>query len=330
MVRKPAIKEISVVIPTFNEKDHLINLLNSLSEVDYPSERYEVIVVSDGATDGTPVMVNAHFPGVRVIALENNLGRYEARKTGVNEAKFEHILFVDSRTLVDPDILKVINQTDSQAIKGFVECGNPSNPFHIFFESIRYKLYPEFYRKRHTPFEITLDNFEKSPKGTGVFYVSKQVLSTVYDDLSAIKMGKISSDDTLLIKTIAKYTPVTHHPGVKITRYIRDSFLENVLHLIYRGSTFVYYYLDPRKRLFWLVIVAPVIAVVGLLALFFILQIPWFVVLMIFGFLDLALAIFLGNTLAETLVILWMIPVCGSAFYLGILRGIFRRVFKIT
>lgn len=323
-------KEISIVIPTYNEKNHLINLLESIKTVNYPTDHYEVIIVSDGSTDGTPTTVQSIFTEFTCIALEKNIGRYNARKKGVEKANFDHILFVDSRTLVDPEILNVINHSESKAIKGYTECGNPTNPFYVLFESIRYKLYPDFYRKRDKPFIISSEIFEKTPKGTGVFYVSKDILNAAYEELSPLNMGKISSDDTQLIKSISNHTPVEHHPGVKIIRYMRESFIENFLHLIYRGSTFVYYYLHPSKHLFWLIIVFPIIIFLGMSVITIIFSVPWYYFLFLIAIIDILIATFLGNNLSHTLIIMLMLPISTIAFYLGIVRGVFRRLLKIN
>lgn len=328
-VKGKVMRTISIVIPTYNEKDYLQKLLESIAQVNYPLDHYEVIVVSDGSTDGTPGLVRDKFPWVRLIDLKENVGRYEARKLGVEAAKYDYILFVDTRTLLDPDSLTAIDRSDHEAIKGLTVCGNPSNPYHIVFESIRYKLYPRFYRRRSETFEITADNFDSAPKGTGVFMANKEILLSTYEDLSALKMGTISSDDTLLIRTLVNYTPVAHHPGVKIIRFIRESFVENFLHLIYRGSTFVYYYLDPSKRLFWLVIVFPILVLLALVAALVFLPIPWYLVPIGLVLLDAMAAVYLGTSWRETWVIFLMIPVCVSAFYIGVVRGIFRRLFKV-
>ena len=45
--------EVSVVIPTYNRKQILKDMLESLCQQTMPADRFEVIVVVDGSTDGT-------------------------------------------------------------------------------------------------------------------------------------------------------------------------------------------------------------------------------------------------------------------------------------
>lgn len=320
-------QDFSIIIPTYNEKDYLVNLLKSVENINYPEQCYEVIVVNDGSSDDTTEIISETFPNVNLINFETNQGRYQARKKGAETAKSENILFVDTRALVDQEILNTINQTNRKAIKGQVACGNPSNPFHVFFESIRYKIYPVFYRQRGEPFLITPQNFGKVPKGTGVFYVTRDILFEAYHELSNVKMGRIASDDVKLISKICEITPVVYHPDVKITHFIRGSFLDNFLHLIYRGSTFVFHYLDPSKRLFWLVLILPAFFLILFGMGMILANLPWFIPIFLILLLDLIMAVYLGSTLREILTISFMLPISAFAFYLGVFRGIFMKLF---
>ena len=44
---------VSIVVPAFNEEDGIVGTIQSCMEVDYPADRFEVIVVNDGSTDAT-------------------------------------------------------------------------------------------------------------------------------------------------------------------------------------------------------------------------------------------------------------------------------------
>ena len=323
------INNISIVIPTYNEIDYLLHLLESIKKIDYPLNSFEIIVVSDGSEDGTVKAVRDSYLNVKLIDLPTNIGRYQARKIGAEVAKFDNILFIDSRTLVDPGILNIINQTDYKAINGVVESGNPKNHFQIFFKAIRRRVYPKFYTNPSTPIEINQSNFDSLPKGTTVFFVQKDILFIAYNELSKQEMGKLASDDTKMIRKIVEYTPILLHPGVKITHFVRKTFYKNFLHLIWRGSTFVDYYLDPSKRQFWLVIIFPFLALTSLFVVLISLPIPWTYK---FGFIiivDILIAAYLAKNVYEILVISYILPACVTSFYLGIFRGIFLKIFSI-
>src|SRR3954468_14673836 len=53
---------ISVVVPTYNRLGRLRHVITALEQQAYPSDAYEVIVVSDGSTDGTHAYLEALRP----------------------------------------------------------------------------------------------------------------------------------------------------------------------------------------------------------------------------------------------------------------------------
>lgn len=94
-----ALPMLSVIIPVRNDARRLDVCLASLSRQDYPSERYEVIVVDNGSTDDSAEVARQHgakllcFPGLRVGALRNR---------GVEVAAGEILALVDSDHEVPP------------------------------------------------------------------------------------------------------------------------------------------------------------------------------------------------------------------------------------
>lgn len=82
---------VTVIIPAYNEEKYLGGVLLPLKEV---GEITQIVVVSDGSTDGT---VNvALSTGVDVIDLKENLGKGGAMAQGLKSAQEEVILFLDA------------------------------------------------------------------------------------------------------------------------------------------------------------------------------------------------------------------------------------------
>mgnify|MGYP001358840509 FL=1 len=100
---------ISVVIPTYNRRSILEKCLQALEHQD-PSgeiESYEVVVVDDGSSDGTPDWLRqeeARFPHVRLIEQQHG-GPAEGRNRGVDHAKGDVIVFIDSDLVVTSSFL---------------------------------------------------------------------------------------------------------------------------------------------------------------------------------------------------------------------------------
>lgn len=75
---------VAVIVPCWNEESTIAGTAESLLALDYPKDRLRVILVDDGSTDGTPVVMNA-FEGranVTVIRQENG-GKHTALNAGI-------------------------------------------------------------------------------------------------------------------------------------------------------------------------------------------------------------------------------------------------------
>lgn len=90
---------VSVVIPTFNSKNYLMRTIESLSAQSYLKDKYEIIVVDDGSTDGTRQcfdwLQKEHSSNLKYFYQENK-GPSSARNLGVKNARAEIIAFIDS------------------------------------------------------------------------------------------------------------------------------------------------------------------------------------------------------------------------------------------
>ena len=100
---------VSVVIPTYNRRPILEKCLVALEQQtqDKTFGTYEVVVVDDGSTDGTPDWLRAEqrrFPHVRLIEQAHG-GPAEGRNRGVDHAKGDVIVFIDSDLVVTESFL---------------------------------------------------------------------------------------------------------------------------------------------------------------------------------------------------------------------------------
>jgi cellulose synthase/poly-beta-1,6-N-acetylglucosamine synthase-like glycosyltransferase len=99
-----ATPRVSCVVAVRNEELVIERCVESLFASDYP--RVEVIVVDDGSTDATPVLLvelRARHPGLQVIRLPASVGKKRALTVGVERAAGEIFVFSDSDCVVAPD-----------------------------------------------------------------------------------------------------------------------------------------------------------------------------------------------------------------------------------
>lgn len=144
-VLKPApTRMISVVVPAHNEAAYLGATLDALAAQTY--EWFEVIVVANGCTDGTPEVARGRCQRLIVLS-QKNLG--VARNLGARLARGEILVFLDADTLLQPGTLRrIAEEFEDGAAAGTVK-GVPDiqklryRTFYFFKNTVhRLKLHP--------------------------------------------------------------------------------------------------------------------------------------------------------------------------------------------
>jgi GT2 family glycosyltransferase len=94
--------DISVVIVSWNAKQYLEECLTSLTSPS-PKRPTEIIVVDNASKDGSPEMVQASFPQVKLIQAGQNLGFAKANNVGIKESLGKYVCLInsDAKTLGD-------------------------------------------------------------------------------------------------------------------------------------------------------------------------------------------------------------------------------------
>jgi len=114
--------QVSAVIPTFRRLDVLRRCLERLVAQEYPA--LEILVVDDSGGDGTPAIVAAEFPDVRVLENATRQGAAATKNRGAAAAGGELLWFLDSDTEApDPGLLgrlvqALVDRPDAAAVGG--------------------------------------------------------------------------------------------------------------------------------------------------------------------------------------------------------------------
>jgi GT2 family glycosyltransferase len=106
---------LSIVIPTFDHGDLLLDCLRSIhNQTVRPSE---IIIVDDGSTENIRGMVRREFPDARVIRREFNAGFCIAANTGLREAASQFVLLLNNDMTLAPDCIELLlRRADPQTI----------------------------------------------------------------------------------------------------------------------------------------------------------------------------------------------------------------------
>jgi glycosyltransferase involved in cell wall biosynthesis len=124
--------ELSLVVPAYNERDNLAPLLAEIAAalaappVDPPPERYEVIIVDDGSTDGTLDTLKAlrrQYPQLRIISFERNAGQTAAFAAGFRAARAPIVVTLDADLQNDPAdiprLVETLRRSGASAVAGY-------------------------------------------------------------------------------------------------------------------------------------------------------------------------------------------------------------------
>ncbi len=106
---RPSPPHLSVVVPVYNDAKLLRRSLACLVDQSLAREAYEIVVVDDGSTDGTPVVIAeacAASDLLHPVRLDRNRGRSAARNAGILAAAAPLVVFLDSDVLVRSDFLE--------------------------------------------------------------------------------------------------------------------------------------------------------------------------------------------------------------------------------
>lgn len=145
---------VSVIIAAKNEEAGIFRTIETCINSDYPKQ-IECIVINDGSTDGTLAeMQRAHkeFGNlVKVISFDVNKGKKEAMAVGVQLAKNEVFVFVDSDSYVKPGAIKHITEhflEDAKigAVAGNTKAENKNENILTRMQSIQYAISFDIYK----------------------------------------------------------------------------------------------------------------------------------------------------------------------------------------
>jgi glycosyltransferase involved in cell wall biosynthesis len=117
---------VSIIVPVYNGSRTIDALLVSLLALDYPADRYEILIVDNRSSDDTRERV-ARYP-VTLLGETEIQSSYAARNRGVEAAKGEILAFTDADCVVEPTWLKRLLASHKEPCWGGFAGGRKAYP----------------------------------------------------------------------------------------------------------------------------------------------------------------------------------------------------------
>jgi len=135
--------KISIIIPCYNEKNYIIEILKKINSV--KNLDFEIIIIDDASTDGSQdlIKLNSNLY-TKLLINEKNYGKGYSVNKGIQQANNEIIIIQDADLEYDPNdyhnLLKPIINNNADVVYGTRFYGGSSRKIHFFWHTQANKL----------------------------------------------------------------------------------------------------------------------------------------------------------------------------------------------
>lgn len=114
---------VSLIIAAYNEEKNISRKIENTLRLDYPRNKIEIIVFSDGSTDGTDEIVRQYaIHGVQLIRVDGRKGKTYCQDVAVRHSGGDIIIFTDADALLEPDVIRKMVRHFTDPSIGCVTC----------------------------------------------------------------------------------------------------------------------------------------------------------------------------------------------------------------
>lgn len=142
VIKRQLTPTVTIIIAVRNEEGTLSSKLDCLRGLEYPRDRIQIVVASNGSTDGTERILHEHCDYVDAVILKTACGKAAALNEAVTRAKGEILVFMDARQSVDSNAVSELTacfgDPDVGAVSGELlldsHSGSSSGGLGIYWE----------------------------------------------------------------------------------------------------------------------------------------------------------------------------------------------------
>ncbi len=203
IIRNPVKKDngyqpgVSIILSAYNEQAHIEKKIQNLMQSNYPTDKIEILVGSDGSIDKTnDILLRLKSANVNVFIYSQRRGKINVLNDIVPYAKGEIIIFCDARQMFKPDALRHLaanfNDKKIGCVSGELVFTEKENHTGISHGAGVYLKYEKFIRRCESAFSSIIG-------ATGAIYAIRRelfiappkdtILDDVYIPLMIVKKG---------------------------------------------------------------------------------------------------------------------------------------------
>ncbi|MCB1019067.1 MAG: glycosyltransferase family 2 protein [Acidobacteria bacterium] len=323
---------VSLVVPAYNEESVIAEKLECCLALDYPADKLEIVIASDGSKDRTVERARPFEsdPRVRILAFEQNRGKLAMLNDVLGRLDSEIVVFSDASTMPEQDALRVLvsNFADPRvgAVSGIYKIRD-SGGAKLGKQEDLYWKYETFLKEREAALGSILG-------AHGALYGIRRALYPFPDK-------KVINDDFVIpMRIVARGYRAAYEPGALAWEEAEDSSgfgrrvrlmvgnwaqLAEMRGLLWppsRWLTLFFFLSHKAARLF-----APFAMLAALVANFFLLGSPFFQVVLALqlGFYALAAAGAMGWLRPRALRLPYYFTMINLAAFFGFYYAVVRR-----
>jgi len=236
------VSSLSVVIPIRDEPEWIgVAVRDLVTAVQQAGlDDVELVIVDDGSQQPTrDALAALETPFPRRVIRQPPSGRFAARRAGIEAARHERVLLLDSRVSIRPDALAFVRDRPG-VWNAHVDVDVDGQPYARFWNVLTELAFHHYFGDPRTT-SYGAEDFDRFPKGTTCFLAPRdELLATMgsvrslYDDLAH------ANDDTLMIRElVADGGRINISPGFSCLYRSRTSLRGFLRHAYHRGGVFV-------------------------------------------------------------------------------------------
>lgn len=103
--------KVSIIVSAHNEEKVIEKKLDNLMELNYPTEKIEIVIANDNSTDDTKKIVESYINGkgkfpIRIYNVENRKGKTNAQNEAVKTCESDILVFTDANSMLDKESVR--------------------------------------------------------------------------------------------------------------------------------------------------------------------------------------------------------------------------------